>query len=482
MRITQKNILVVGDLMLDIYDMGNVSRVSPEAPVPVFLKKSSRYVLGGAANVVANIRSAQQRVSVCSISGVDQAAESISNELDCLGVDEQFILRCADRCTTTKTRIVAQNNQQLVRLDNETTKEITDEQSDELINMIKKSINSFDLIVMSDYNKGLLTPYFCKAIINLASENNIKVLIDVKDKYLEKYAGAYLLKPNKLELGSLSGITITDKESIKKASKVFTEKTGCEYVLTTLGGDGMFLYGKDGSTYVEEAEKREVYDVSGAGDTAISYLAAGIASELTIQEAIHLANVAAGIKVTKLGTAPVKLREVLNDMSHPKNKREDSFTHKIISWDDLEFIKEAHEGQRIVFTNGCFDIIHMGHVTYLNKAANLGDLLIVGLNSDASVKRLKGENRPINSQQDRAGVLAALRSVDFVVVFDENTPERLIEAITPNVLVKGGDYVGNTIVGADYVRHYGGVVVTIPLVEGKSTTNMINEMKKSINR
>ena len=479
MKITQNNFLVVGDLMLDIYDMGNVSRVSPEAPVPVFLKKSSRYVLGGAANVVANIRTAQQKVSVCSVNGDDAAADTISHELTKLGVENQFILRCLDRCTTTKTRIVAQNNQQLVRLDNETTKEITQEQADELIALISGGIDSFDLVIMSDYNKGLLTPYFCQRLITLANEHGIRVLIDVKDKHLEKYSGAYLLKPNKLELGTLSGVTITDKGSIQAASKIFIEKTGCEYVLTTLGGDGMYLYGKDGSTYIEDADKREVYDVSGAGDTAISYLAAGIASGSTIQEAIHLANVAAGIKVTKLGTTPVQLREVLNDMAHPKSKREDFFTHKIINWEDLELIKEAQKGQRIVFTNGCFDIIHMGHVTYLNKAANLGDLLIVGLNSDASVKRLKGDSRPINGEQDRAGVLAALRSVNFVIVFEEDTPEKLIEAITPNVLVKGGDYVGNTIVGADYVRHNGGVIVTIPLVEGKSTTNIIKEMKNS---
>ncbi len=479
MKITQKNFLVVGDLMLDIYDIGNVSRVSPEAPVPVFLKKSSRYVLGGAANVVANIRTAQQKVSVCSVNGEDAAADTIAQELTDLGVDNQYILRCGDRCTTTKTRIVAQNNQQLVRLDNETTKEITQGQADELISLIRDEIDSYDLVIMSDYNKGLLTPYFCQRLITLANEHGIRVLIDVKDKNLEKYSGAFLLKPNKLELGALSGVSITDKESIRTASQVFIEKTGCEYVLTTLGGDGMYLYGKDGTTYMEEADKREVYDVSGAGDTAISYLAAGIASGSSIQKSIHLANVAAGIKVTKLGTTPVQLREVLNDMAHPKNKREDSFTHKIITWDDLELIKDAHEGQRIVFTNGCFDIIHMGHVTYLNKAANLGDLLIVGLNSDESVKRLKGDSRPINGERDRAGVLAALRSVDYVVVFEEDTPEKLIEAITPNVLVKGGDYVGNTIVGADYVRHNGGVVVTIPLVEGKSTTSIINEMKNS---
>lgn len=479
MKITHNNFLVVGDLMLDIYDEGNVSRVSPEAPVPVFLKKHSRYVLGGAANVVANIKMAQQKVSVCSVSGDDIAAERISEELTKIGVDELFILKCEDRCTSTKTRIVAQNNQQLVRIDNETTKDISDFQADLLIDMIKPSIDKYDLIVLSDYKKGLLTPYFCQALIALGKEREIKVLIDVKDTNIKKYFGAYLLKPNKLELETLSGIPITNKDSIQTASKLLVNKTGCQYVLTTLGGDGMFLYGCDGSIYIEEAEKREVYDVSGAGDTAISYLATGIASGLSIQEAIHLSNVAAGIKVTKMGTTPVPLREVLNDMTHPKRKNGDSYSHKIISWDDLELIKEAHAGQSIVFTNGCFDIIHMGHVTYLNKAASFGDLLIVGLNSDDSVKRLKGETRPINHEQDRAGVLAALRSVDYVVVFDEDTPENLIEAIRPNILVKGGDYVGNTIVGADFVRHYGGIVVTVPLVEGKSTTKVINEMKRA---
>lgn len=479
MKIMQKNFLVIGDLMLDIYDIGDVSRVSPEAPVPVFLKKSSRSVPGGAANVATNMRSAQQRVSVCSLMGNDAAADTLTDELERIGVDKQYVIRCADRCTTTKTRIVAQNNQQLLRLDNETARPMSDEQADELIGMISGDIGSFDAVIISDYNKGLLTEYFCRGVIELANRHGIKVLADVKDRNLEKYSGAYLLKPNKLELGTLSGVRITDKKSIRAASEVFSERTGCEYVLTTLGGEGMYLYGRDGTSYTEEADKREVFDVSGAGDTAISYLATGIASGLSIEDAVRLANVAAGIKVTKLGTAPVKLREVLSDMAHPRNRRGDTLAHKIISRDELELIKEAHKGQRIVFTNGCFDIIHMGHVTYLSKAAALGDLMIVGLNSDSSVKRLKGESRPVNSEQDRAGVLAALGSVDYVVIFEEDTPENLIETIKPNVLVKGGDYVGSTIVGADFVRHYGGTVVTIPLVEGKSTTNIINEMKKS---
>lgn len=477
--IIQNSFLVLGDLMLDIYNVGNVSRVSPEAPVPVFLQKFSRHVIGGAANVVANIKAAQQKVGVCSIVGNDTAANTIEEELYKIGVDKQYILRCGDRCTTTKTRIVAQNNQQLIRLDNEEIKSITNDQAEELIGLIKEDIALYNLIIISDYNKGLLTPYFCQRILYLAAETDIKVLIDVKDKNLEKYTGAYLLKPNKLELEILSGITITDDDSIKEASRRLVETTKCEYVLTTLGKDGMFLYGRDGSEYKEDAEKREVYDVSGAGDTAISYLATGIASGLSINEAVHLANVAAGIKVTKQGTAPVQLREVFFDMIHQKGRTEDFVAHKVLAWENLELFRKAHEGQRIVFTNGCFDIIHIGHVTYLNKAAKLGDILIVGLNSDASVKRLKGKSRPVNCEKDRAGVLAGLRSVDYVVVFDEDTPEELIKAIRPSILVKGGDYNGETIVGADFVRHDGGVVVTIPLVEGKSTTTIMNEVLKS---
>lgn len=478
MNISQSRFLVVGDLMLDVYYEGNVSRISPEAPVPVYLKNSSRCVLGGAANVAANLVMAHQKVSICGVSGDDSASERISEELTKIGIKNQYIIKCNDRSTITKTRIVAQNNQQLVRIDSETSNYINDFQADILIEMIKPHINEFDLIIISDYNKGLLTPYFCQALIALATEQNIKILIDVKDKNVEKYTGAYLLKPNKIELETLSGMKILDKESIKKASKILIDKTKCQFVLTTLGGDGMYLYGRDGKVLVEEAEKREVFDVSGAGDTAISYLSVGIASGFSIQEAVRLSNLAAGIKVTKKGTAPVLLRDVIKDMMLCKNMKRGSFVNKIISWNDIEMIKNAHAGQRIVFTNGCFDIIHMGHVTYLDKASSFGDILIVGVNSDSSVNRLKGNTRPINHQLDRAGVLAALQSVDYIIIFDEDTPQRLIEAIKPNVLVKGGDYTGDSIVGADYVRHYGGVVVTIPLVEGKSTTNIINEVKQ----
>ena len=479
MNIKQNKILVVGDLMLDIYEMGTVSRISPEAPVPVFSKYSSRNVLGGAANVATNLLAAQQSVSVCGVLGDDEPGEIILDEMTRMGVEKQYILRCKDRRTTTKTRVVAQNSQQLIRIDEETVEEISDRDADVMIGMLRDDIKAFDLIILSDYKKGLLTPYFCRMLITLSKANGIKTLVDVKDKNLQKYAGSFLLKPNKLELSVLSGVPLLNQNDIKEASRVFIAKTGCDYVLTTLGADGMYLYGKDGSEYREEADRREVYDVSGAGDTAIAYLTAGMASGFCLRDSVHMANLAAGIKVTKQGTSPVQLREVLGELLHPKNARVDNYGSKVIRRDELDHFRHTHEGQRIVFTNGCFDIIHSGHIAYLNKAAKLGDMLIVGLNSDQSVRRLKGESRPVNSEQDRAAVLAALRSVDYVVIFEEDTPLSLIQEIKPNVLVKGGDYVGSTIVGADFVRHNGGVVVTIPLVEGKSTTNIINAVKKS---
>ena len=472
----KKNILVVGDLMLDIYDTGSVRRISPEAPVPVFLKDNRRFVLGGAANVALNMVYAGQKVSICGIVGNDEGGATLLELMHKNTINCDYVVRVSNRCTTTKNRIVAQNNQQIVRIDNEETGDISINQCDDMVAYVEKDIDVYDAIVLSDYKKGLLCEYFCKKIIDISNEHGKKVYIDVKDTNIKKYKNAFLLKPNKGELSMLTGEVLTDNESIEKASYKLIKETECQYVLTTLGSKGMMLCGNGFETCYEETIEKEVFDVSGAGDTALSYFVAANVSGLGMKRSVHYANVAAGIKVSKIGTSPVDIEEVEIEMNRELCHKPASCGCKILTLQEFTALIENNIDQRIVFTNGCFDILHIGHVKYLNEAAKLGDILVVGLNSDESVKRLKGNSRPINSQEDRAGILAGLSCVDYVIVFEDDTPLAIIEAISPNILVKGGEYTEDTIVGADYVRKKGGLVITIPMVEGKSTTHIIDKI------
>ena len=471
-KIKRKAILVVGDVMLDQYYEGSVKRISPEAPVPVFQKKGERYVLGGAANVAANLIAAGQSVSMMSIIGNDDAGSRIVRMFEENGVDTALIYR-TKRNTTVKTRFVASNNQQVMRLDVEDTFAISQDESNEMINALSEKIKAFDLVIISDYLKGLLTEEFTQQVIGLANKNGIKVVIDVKDPKYTKYKHCYLLKPNLLELNSLTGIKAENDSEIIMAARVLLDKCECEYVLVTAGARGMILVGKKDSFSVKSVGK-EVFDVTGAGDTTIAYLAACIANQYDINTAVEISNYAAGIQVAKVGTSAVYLDEVREFLQLGKRGR----VQKLIGRETLACFRKSHQNKKIVFTNGCFDILHAGHVRYLQEAAGLGDILVVGLNSDASVKRLKGEERPINFEGDRAEVLCGLEYVDYVVIFEEDTPLELITALQPDVLVKGGDYKPEEVVGKDVVEARGGKLVLVPFVEGKSTTNIINKMKQ----
>ena len=475
-RINQNKILVIGDLMLDQYIIGHVSRISPEAPVPVLLKSEERRVLGGAGNVAANLIAAKQQAVICSVIGDDAAADAIEEDFAKLGVDYSLLLKSQMRTTTVKTRIVGQHNTQITRIDEEVTDYISDKECANLLHMIANLISSVDAVIISDYCKGVLTEQLCQAIIKISNEHGKKVFIDVKDANIDKYKNAYLLKPNKSELKSLTGMAVSTVKEIDAAALLLMKKTGCMNVLTTMGSEGMYLLSSDGQRELIPAVEHEVFDVSGAGDTSVSYLVSGVCSGMSISEAAHFANIAAGIKVTKVRTSPVFLHEVMSEIS--KDCGRASLNKKVLEPDDLSVFHVLAHGKKIVFTNGCFDILHVGHITYLREAAQLGDLLIVGLNSDASIKRLKGAERPINCQADRAEMLAALECVDYVVIFDDDTPLELIKTVKPDILVKGGDYAVENIVGSDFVSELGGRVVTIPLVEGKSTTKLINCIKQ----
>lgn len=470
-KIKKKSILVIGDVMLDNYFVGDIKRISPEAPVPVFRKKSEKSVLGGAANVAANLVAANQKVSMMSIIGNDDTGKKLLGYFKDKGINTD-LMQILDRNTTIKTRFLASNNQQVLRLDVEDTEPIQYKVCEEMLKNLEEEIDCYHLILLSDYLKGLLTFDFTQGVIRLANKHGIPVIIDVKDPHVEKYHGAYLLKPNLKEIRDLTAMPAqTDDEIIEAAEKLRTQ-CNCKYVLCTCGARGMVLVGEKHKPFFIASQVREVFDVSGAGDTTISYLAAAMANGFDMDDAVEIANCAAGIQVGKIGTSSVYMQEVRDFMANEDN----GTFHKILHADDLETFRQDNADKKIVFTNGCFDILHVGHKRYLQEAASLGDILVVGVNSDESVRRLKGPERPVNSEQDRAEMLCAMGFIDYIVIFGEDTPYELIKKIQPDVLVKGGDYKPEEVVGRDIVEGRGGKLELIKFVDGKSTTNIINKI------
>lgn len=472
-NIKKKSILVIGDVMLDNYYKGEIKRISPEAPVPVFRKKSEHSVLGGAANVAANLVAANQKVSIMSIIGNDDNGKRLLEYFKNKAINTDLI-QILDRATTIKTRFLANNNQQVLRLDVEDVEPISEKTCKDLLKKLEDEIDCYHLILLSDYLKGLLTPEFTQGILKMAHTHNIPAIIDVKDPHIEKYYGADLLKPNLKELRDLTGMPAKSDNEIIEAANKLRQQCACKYVLCTCGARGMVLVGEDQKPLFIAAQCREVFDVSGAGDTTIAYLAAAMANEIDMNDAVTIANYAAGIQVGKVGTSSVYMQEVRDFISNEDN----GTSHKILQPEDVENFRQNNINKKIVFTNGCFDILHVGHKRYLQQAAALGDILIVGVNSDASVRRLKGPSRPINPEQDRAEMLCAMGFIDYVVIFDEDTPYELIKNIQPDVLVKGGDYKPEEVVGRDIVEARGGKLVLISFVEGKSTTNIIKKIEE----
>lgn len=470
-NIQTKNILVIGDVMLDTYYNGDVKRISPEAPVPVFRKRSERSVLGGAANVAANLIAAEQNVSIMTVVGNDDTGKKLRNFFSQQGIDTDLVISL-HRCTTEKIRFLASNNQQVIRLDIEETEPLSEDESKSLLAKLERQIDRFDFIILSDYMKGLLTYDFTQGVLQLANRKGIPAVVDVKDPDAEKYKNAFLVKPNLKELHDLTQKEVSDDQKIIQASEHLRKLCNCRYILTTCGAGGMVLVG-DGAPYFVESVAQEVFDVTGAGDTTIAYLAASMANNFSIRESVELANYAAGIQVSKVGTSLVYWREIREYLSG----RREGAVHKLISGKAVEELRKNNADKKIVFTNGCFDIMHIGHIRYLQEAATLGDMLIVGINSDASVRRLKGPERPIYSELERAEMMCALGFVDYVVIFEEDTPLELIKKIEPDVLVKGGDYSNEYVVGTKEVKARGGKLVLIPFVEGKSTTNVIEKIK-----
>ncbi|WP_297193293.1 D-glycero-beta-D-manno-heptose-7-phosphate kinase [uncultured Campylobacter sp.] len=445
-------ILIIGDLMIDNYIYCDCNRASPEAPVLVMNSKKQEQRLGGAANVYANLKALGANVSALSVVGDDENGKFLKKELN------GKILLEKGRISSLKTRILSQA-QQILRLDNETVKDtkLENELLDEFYNLVKDS----EAIILSDYGKGVLTDKVCKNVIKKANELKIPVLVDPKGKDYSKYKGASLLTPNKKEALEALKFSDLNGENLEKALIKLKKDFSLKYSMITLSEDGIAFL--DDKVHIIPTKAREVFDVTGAGDSVISILAFCMALNLPMIKACELANKAAAVVVSKLGSATVSFEEI-------RKFERANFEDKIKNKEELASILKNRKN--IVFTNGCFDILHFGHIQYLEKARTLGDLLVVGLNSDKSVKKLKGDKRPINSQFHRACLLASLYFVDFVVIFDEDTPYELIKALKPDILVKGADYTGKEVVGSDLVKK----VELIKFEDGFSTTSLINKI------
>ncbi len=472
-NIESKNILVIGDVMIDKYYFGDSKRISPEAPVPILLKKKEKVVLGGAANVAINIKEAKQQVSLLSVIGADNNGEMLLDILKKNNIDSSFIIKDKKRCTTVKNRFIGQNNVQMFRADEEIVEPLENEENKRIYEILEKNISKFDILVISDYNKGVLTVANTAKIIDIANKNKVKTLVDVKEPKYEKYKNAFLIKPNLTELQDITKMKVDTEDEILMASKELLIKTNCKYVLTTRGKDGMTLIGNKIQKH-EKCLSKEVYDVTGAGDTVISYLAVGLSNNIELLNTIQIANYAAGVGVSKMGTYAVKIEEI---QRYIEDETKEEYKSKIVTVDKLNDLIKDRKNKKVVFTNGCFDILHVGHTRYLEKAAELGDILIVGINSDNSVKRLKGESRPIVPEKERMELLAALESVKYVVKFEEDTPYNIISKIKPDIITKGGDYNKEYVVGKDIVESYGGRVEICEFIESRSTTNIINRIK-----
>ena len=470
-------LLVVGDLMLDRYLWGEVRRISPEAPVPVVRLLRQSENPGGAANVALNLRGLGLPVTIAGLRGTDAEGTRLTGLLAAAGINTGGVVALANRPTACKTRVIGEH-QQMLRIDVEDASPISAEAMASLTEHIDSMFaRNPAAVILSDYGKGAVTPALCQTIIAASQSAGIPVLVDPKGQDYTRYRGATLLSPNRAELALATGVSPYDLKGLLAAGEQLRATLGLRYLLVTLGDQGMTLL--DGTTPTHlPAVAREVYDVSGAGDTVVATVAAGLVAGLPILDALRLANLAAGVVIGKVGTTPIVANELALAISR---EHEYAQSEKIYSLPALvtQIAQWRARGERIVFTNGCFDLLHLGHVTYLARARQAGHRLVVGLNTDRSVRALKGTTRPIVSEYDRARVLAALAVVDAVILFDEDTPMSLIRAIRPDVLAKGADYREDQVVGGAEVKSYGGIVYLVPLEENHSSSSLIQRIRAS---
>ena len=467
-----KRMLVVGDVMLDKYIWGDVGRISPEAPVPVVLATHQSQQPGGAANVAMNLSRLGAQAEIIGFTGGDEDERLLAEGLRANGILPEFVVSQGFP-TITKQRILG-GRQQMLRLDSERLGARSEDDYERLVKRVLAHLPGCDAVVLSDYAKGVLTPEVCQTIIQAARGLRIPVLVDPKSADFTRYRGATTICPNLGELCVAVHLDGRDLKSLLDAAGALVTELGIEFLTATLGEKGIALV-RPGKRFLTPAVARQVFDVSGAGDTVIAVLALCLASGLRAETAVSVANIAAGIVVGKAGTVPVEKHELLAALApeialHGEDKAvsREELVQRVALW--------KANGERVAFTNGCFDLLHIGHITVLEQARRFADRLIVAINSDASVRGLKGAGRPIVGERERARVLAALAAVDAVVVFGEATPLEVIVATRPDVIVKGGDYDAETVVGASEVQTWGGQVKIVPLVEGFSTTRLIAKL------
>ena len=459
-------VLVVGDVMLDRYWHGDTSRISPEAPVPVVRVGDAEERAGGAGNVALNIAALGAKATVIGLTGADEACDALAEILQTANVECRFV-RLLENSTVTKLRVISRH-QQLIRLDFEDG--FSESDATHVVSQFEESLSGVGAVVLSDYGKGTVRDF--QTYINSARQAKIPVLVDPKGTDFERYRGATLITPNMHEFEAVVGPCASD-EAIVDKGQALLKAVDLDALLGTRSERGMTLLRRDKHVLHLPTRAREVFDVTGAGDTVISVLAAALAAGEPLEEATALSNLAPGVVVSKLGTTTASIAELQHALRDEQVLERGVLSEEVL----VQVVRDAQQhGERIVMTNGCFDILHPGHVTYLQQAAKLGDRLVVAVNDDASVRRLKGHGRPINSVERRMAVLAALECVDWVVPFSEDTPERLICSVLPDLLVKGGDYRPEQIAGGNCVIDNGGQVQVLDYVEGHSTSDIIKNI------
>jgi len=473
-------VVVLGDLILDRYVWGDAERISQEAPVILLRADRREERLGGAASVASMLSVLGAEVHLAGLVGDDKDADACRALLDGLGVDHSMVFADCDRPTTVKERYIGRaqqkHPQQMMRVDFEVREAASAEMEQRLATAIEERIASADVLLVSDYDKGVCTPNLNRIAIEVARRQGIKTLVDPVrgGDYKSRYFGCTTMTPNRLEAGLASGVKITDPISAMKAAEILRRNVGMEAGLVTLDKEGMVFVDDHGGRHFP-CRAREVYDITGAGDMVLSVLGMALAAGADFPEAIAIANAAGGLEVERIGVATITRDEIIADLESFGARR-----RKVLPLSGLlrELDLRRSQKQRIVFTNGCFDLLHVGHVQYLREAKGQGDVLVVGLNTDASVRRQnKGPERPINDERNRAELLAALESVDYVCLFDEETPAEIITAVRPDVLVKGADYRPDQVVGADFVQSYGGRLHLAALAPGYSTTASLARIK-----
>lgn len=478
-NIESARVLVIGDVMLDRFVMGDVDRISPEAPIPVLKVTSESHMPGGAGNVVRNLAALGANVSFISVCGDDEPGTELESALSDDPLIAANLIKEAGRPTTIKVRYLA-GNQQMLRTDWEASALLDAKTGQALLQAVKDAVPSSTVVVLSDYDKGVLADGRAAEIIKLAKDNNVPVIVDPKGDGYDRYVGADIVTPNRKELEQAARTETKSDETIIAAASGLISEHSLGAILVTRSADGMTLVTNDGSAHHLAAESREVFDVSGAGDTVVAAIAAMIGSGASALDAAAVANVAAGIVVAKVGTAASFAGEVIAALHHQDISDAEA---KVLT--DSQAVERIQRWRRqdlkVGFTNGCFDLLHPGHVSLLAQARATCDRLIVGLNSDASVKELKGDERPVQNEAARSAVLASLSTVDLVVIFGEETPYELIKLLRPDVIVKGADYKASEVVGADLVEGWGGKVVLAELKDGFSTTATIERLNNANN-